>query len=111
MFFLLLAMEQNQSYGHYCLCFAKKKKILFMLFRVVVRQCPKVYDSCHTFLHVVRVRKHTDMREFHAFCQQFSRVSVFSDSRFACNSRMSVCFLTLTTCKNVLQNLIPRDIA
>ena len=32
-------------------------------------------------------------------------------TRFACNSRMSVCFLTRTTCKNVRQNLIPRATA
>ena len=64
------------------------------------RQWPEVYDSCHTFLHVARVRKHTDMRELHAFCVQFS-----------CNSRMSVYFLTRTTCKNVRQNLILRATA
>ena len=34
------------------------------------RQWPEVYDSCHTFLHVARVRKHTDMRELHAFLAQ-----------------------------------------
>ena len=27
------------------------------------RQWPKVYDLCHTFLHVAQVRKHTAMRE------------------------------------------------
>ena len=27
------------------------------------RQWPKVYDLCHTFLHVARVRKHMDMQE------------------------------------------------
>ena len=32
-----------------------------------VRQWPEVYDLCHTFLHVARVRKHTDMPELHAF--------------------------------------------
>ena len=32
-----------------------------------LRQWPKVYDLCHTFLHVARVRKHTDMRELHVF--------------------------------------------
>ena len=57
------------------------------------RQWPEEYDSCHTFLHVARVRKHTDMREW--TCEN------------ACNSRMSVCFLTRSTCKNVRQNLIP----
>ena len=31
------------------------------------RQWPEVYDLCHTFLHVAQVRKHTDMRESHAF--------------------------------------------
>ena len=30
---------------------------------------------------------------------------------FTCNSGMSVCFLTRATCKNVLQNLIPRATA
>ena len=35
----------------------------------------------HTFLHVARVKKYTDMRELHAFCVQFSHVRVFSDSR------------------------------
>ena len=39
-----------------------------------LRQWPEVYDLCHTFLHIARVRKHTDMRELHAKC-------VFSDSR------------------------------
>ena len=33
------------------------------------------------------------------------------ESENACNSRMSVCFLTRTTCKNVRQNLIPRATA
>ena len=61
------------------------------------RQWPEEYDSCHTFLHVARVRKHTDMREW--TCEN------------ACNSRMSVCFLTRSTCKNVRQNLIPRATA
>ena len=32
-------------------------------------------------------------------------------SRNACDSRMSVCFLTRATCKNVRQNLIPRATA
>ena len=32
---------------------------------VQVRQWPEVYDLCHTFLHVARVRTHTDMRELH----------------------------------------------
>ena len=42
------------------------------------RQWPKVYDLCHTFLYVARVKTHTDMRESHAN---------------ACDSRMSVCVL------------------
>ena len=46
------------------------------------------------FLHVARVRKQKALRESHA-----------------CNSRMSVCFLTRATCKNVRQNLIPRATA
>ena len=45
------------------------------------RQWPEVYDLCHTFLHVARVRKHTDMRELHVFRVQFSHVRVFSDLR------------------------------
>ena len=40
------------------------------------RQWPEVYDLCRTFLHVARVRKHTDMREFHAFRAQFSHVRI-----------------------------------
>ena len=32
-------------------------------------------------------------------------------ARNACDSRMSVCFLTRATCKNVRQNLIPRATA
>ena len=47
----------------------------------IVRQWPEVYDLCHTFLHVVLVRKHTDMRELHVFCVQLLHVRVFSDSR------------------------------
>ena len=73
------------------------------------RTCPR-YMILHTFFHVARVRKHMDMRELHAFRAQFSHVRVFSDC-FACNSRMSVCFLTRATCKNVLQNLVPRATA
>ena len=34
-----------------------------------VRQSPEVYDLCHTFFHVVQVKKHTAMRESHAFCE------------------------------------------
>ena len=33
---------------------------------ILDRQWPKVYDSCHTFLHVAQARKHTDMLELHA---------------------------------------------
>ena len=32
-----------------------------------IRQWPEVYDSCHTFLHIVQVRKHKDMQESHVF--------------------------------------------
>ena len=49
--------------------------------RETLRQWPEVYDSCHTFLHVARVRKHTDIRELHAKHVQISHVRVFSDSR------------------------------
>ena len=54
-----------------------------------IRQCSKVYDLCHTFLHVELVRKHTAMRESHAFPAMreshakrvlFSHCRVFSDS-------------------------------
>ena len=62
------------------------------------RQFPEVYGFCHTFLHVAQVKKHTDMREWHV------RV-------WACDSRISVYFLTRATCKNVRQNLIPRATA
>ena len=40
---------------------------------LVTRQWSKVYDLCHTFLHIVLVRKHT-------FSVQFSHGRVFSDS-------------------------------
>ena len=61
------------------------------------RQWPEAYDSCHTFLHVARVKTHTDIRESHVFR----------------NSRMSVWFFTRAMCKNVplRQNLIPRATA
>ena len=42
------------------------------------RQWPKVYDLCHTFLYVARVKTHTDMRVSHAN---------------ACDSRMCGCVL------------------
>ena len=29
------------------------------------RQWPKVYDLCHTFLHIVQVKQHTAMQESH----------------------------------------------
>ena len=45
------------------------------------RHWSEVYDIYHTFLHVARVRKHTDMRELHAFRVQFSHIRVFSDLR------------------------------
>ena len=68
------------------------------------RQWPEVYDLCHTFLHVARVKnpricenrtrfkKNTDMREWHAFRVRFFHVRVY---------------LTRTTGKNVLQDRIP----
>ena len=34
-------------------------------------------SHCHTFLYVARVRKHTDMRELHAFRVQFSQRNGF----------------------------------
>ena len=40
-----------------------------------------IHDSWHTFLHVERVRKHTDMLELHVLRVRFSYVCVFSDSR------------------------------
>ena len=46
----------------------------------IIRQWPKVYDLCHTLLHIL--------------C-------------FKCNTRMSMRFLTSIACKNKLQNLIP----
>ena len=53
------------------------------------------------FLHIARVRKHMDMQdmlELHVIGVQ---------SHNACNSCMSVYFLTRSTCKNMQQNLIP----
>ena len=62
-----------------------------------LRQWPEVYDLCHTFLHVVRVKNPTDMQETHAkrgsrarscekrtrntFRMCFSHVCVFFDLR------------------------------
>ena len=31
-----------------------------------IRQLPEVYDLCHTFLHVARVKKPTAMQELRA---------------------------------------------
>ena len=45
---------------------------------MTARQWPEVHDLCHTFLHVARFRKHTDVRELHAFFVQFSHIRVFS---------------------------------
>ena len=42
------------------------------LFIAPTRQWPKVYDLCHTFLHVTLARKHTDMQELQAKRVQFS---------------------------------------
>ena len=63
------------------------------------RQWPEAL--CHTFMHVVQVKKHTDMRESHAKHR----------TQNGCYSGMSVCFFTRATCKNVQQNLIPRATA
>ena len=52
-------------------------KIIF----VNPRHWPEVYDVFHSFLQIARVKKHTDMRESHAKCMQFSNVRVFLDSR------------------------------
>ena len=41
-------------------------KIFIFQNKYISRQWPEVYDLCHTFLHVARVRKHTDMQELHA---------------------------------------------
>ena len=56
------------------------------------RQWPEVYD-CVTLFCTLRESENT-------LC-----------TRNACNSRMSVYFLTRATCKNVRQNLIPRATA
>ena len=54
------------------------------------RQRPEASDFVARFGTFARVRKHADMREVIKKC-----------TRFACDSRMSVCFLTLSTCKKV----------
>ena len=41
------------------------------------RQWFKVYDLCHAFLHVARVRKHTDMREFHGKTEVYDLCRTF----------------------------------
>ena len=47
----------------------------------------------HIFLHVVLVRKDTDIRELHAFRVQFSNVRVFSDSRNVQKSLTRIIYL------------------
>ena len=47
----------------------------------------------------------------HFFCKLRESENTCKNTRFACNSRMSVCFLTRATCRNVRQNLIPRATA
>ena len=47
---------------------------IFSYYMVYTRQWPEVYDSCHTFLHVAQVKKHTAMRESHAFRTSHGRV-------------------------------------
>ena len=59
-------------------------------------QFPKVYDLCHTFLHVVQVK---------------NTLKCKNHTCLACDSLMSVCFFTLATCQtcykiNVVQNLM-----
>ena len=44
---------------------------------VMIRQWPEVYDLCHTFWHVARVKKTTATRESHVFRVRFSHGRVF----------------------------------
>ena len=72
----LLPFKEDVGCCLLCSCFS-----CCVMSGMKIRQWPKVYDSCHTFLHVALVRKHTNMRELHVFRVQFSH---------ACNSRMSL---------------------
>ena len=76
------------------------------LFIAPTRQWPKVYDLCHTFLHVTLARKNGHARiasKTRAILTLKMRAildaHVFSGN--ACNSHMSVCFLARSTYKNL----------
>ena len=76
------------------------------LFIAPTRQWPKVYDLCHTFLHVTLARKNGHARiasKTRAILTLKMRAildaHVFSGN--ACNSHMSVCFLVRATYKNL----------
>ena len=54
-----------------------------------IRQWPEVYDLCHTFLHVARVKKPTAMRESRAIlaCDSSMAVGFLNSVRFSHGSR------------------------
>ena len=84
--------------------------------QLVLRQWPEVYDSCHTFFaRCASQKKHVqfspEKTQTCENCTRFTCENCENCTRFTCDSRMSVCFLTCATCKNVLQNLIPRATA
>ena len=48
-----------------------------------IRQWPEVYDLCHTFLHIARVKKPTAMRESRASQKTFCHARIARDSSMA----------------------------
>ena len=47
------------------------KSVCLSSLAALLRQWPEVYDLCHTFLHVARVKKPTAMRESHAIARDY----------------------------------------
>ena len=78
------------------------------------RQWPQVNDLCHTFSHVARVKKYTNMQEMHAkhtdmhethtakhvcFSHVTQTFEKHKRTRNACFSRMSVFFFLIQLAK------------
>ena len=83
------------SFWHNTLHWPWQHCVLRLKFLLVSRHWPEVYDLCHTFLHIVLVKKPTAMQESRAILA------------WQCDSRMAIGFLTCARCKNMQQNLIP----
>ena len=65
------------------------------------------YMICVTLFCTMRVSKNTRTCENSTLFKEHTDMR----TRKACNSYMSMCSLTCSTCKNVLQNLIPQATA